>query len=180
MHICRLLVAIRHAQNMAIMSPGERLCSLTSFAPNQKACMNIAIIMNCAEPEFRPHSLLSFPAALSKSTKAFLARSASIDCALKALTVVIAETALSMVDAAIEVSFRSEERRGWANACERDWRTVRIGSEDRITRVKEKERRKARTRAAIVVVRCCRRSPEASEDALRTSSVSLCTWLVLL
>src|SRR6266581_760640 len=111
MHICRLLVAIRHAQNIAIMSPGEHLCSLTSFAPNQKACMNIAIITHCAEPEFRPHSLLSFPAALSESTKAFLVRSASIDCALKALTVVIAKTALLM----IEVSFHSEERRGWVN-----------------------------------------------------------------
>ena len=39
--------------------------------------------------------------------------------------------------------------------------------------VSEKERWKARMRDARVVVRCCRRRPEAREEAERTSSVSL-------
>jgi len=85
---------------------------------------------------------------------ALVARLDSIDWALKALTVVIDDTALSIVDAAIEVSFRSEERRGWTNACESAWRMVRIGREERITSVREKDRWKARMRDASVVVRC--------------------------
>jgi len=40
-------------------------------------------------------------------------------------------------------------------------------------RVSEKERWKARMRDARVVVRCCRRRPEAREKAERTCSVSL-------
>jgi hypothetical protein len=44
MHICRLLVAMRQAQNTAITSPGITLPSLTSLLPNQKPCTNMPII----------------------------------------------------------------------------------------------------------------------------------------
>jgi hypothetical protein len=50
---------------------------------------------------------------------------------------------------------------------------MRAGTAERMTRVRDHDRWKARARHAMKVVRYWMRKPEASDEAVRTSSVSL-------
>jgi hypothetical protein len=93
--------------------------------------------------------------------------------ALKAFTVAMDARARSTRVAAVADSVRSEARRGLARDWEVAWTRERRGTAERMTRVRAQERVNARTRQVRDVVRCWRSSPEASDDALRTSSVSL-------
>jgi len=50
---------------------------------------------------------------------------------------------------------------------------IRAGTAERMTRVNDHEPRNARTKQAMHVVQCCNNSPDASEEAIRMSSVCL-------
>ena len=82
-------------------------------------------------------------------------------------------SARSVSEAAEAVCVRSRATAGpardWEMACMR----IRSGTAARMTSVSAQEREKARTRQVRQVVRYWTSIPDASEDAIRTSSVSL-------
>ena len=92
---------------------------------------------------------------------------------MKTFTVEMAEMARSMMVAETPVISRSVDKRGVARVWERAWTNMRTGTVDRITRVRDQERMKARIRHARHVVRYCSSIPVASEEAILTLSVSL-------
>lgn len=108
-----------------------------------------------------------------------LSWAASKDWALNALTVAIATTARSTSVAATAVCARSAARRGPATIWEVDWMRTRMGTAERMTRVRGQEREKARARQVRVVVRYCNRKPEARDEASRTASVLLCVFIII-
>lgn len=112
MHIWRLDVAMRHAQNVAITSPADTFPSLTSLEPNQNPWTNIPIMTNCASALVTPQTLFNRLAATRSVSNAALARVSSNNWALNALTVGMAESARSMREAVVVVCARSWKRRG--------------------------------------------------------------------
>ena len=97
----------------------------------------MAIMTNWAEPEVRPHRRQSLEEVRWRERKEDMMRDSSMGWALKALTVSIALRAVSMEEEALEEWERSCAMRGVAKDWERDWRTMRIGREARMTRVRE-------------------------------------------
>ena len=85
----------------------------------------------------------------------------------------MADMARSTIVADLPVCSRSADKRGLAKACERAWTIMRRGTADRMTRVRDHERMKARMRHARQVVKYWINIPEAREEAILTSSVSL-------
>ena len=74
-----------------------------------------------------------------------------------------------MMVAETPVISRSLDKRGFARVWERAW----TGTVDKMTRVRDQERMKARIRHARHVVRHCSSIPVASEETVLTLSVSL-------
>jgi hypothetical protein len=173
MHICKCVVAMRHAQNTAMTAPGEILPVLTSLAPNQNACTNIPMQTNWEAAWVPPQTMLSFRMVLLTRERTEDTAETSLDCALNAFTVEMAPMARSMSVAATAVCWRSAAWRGLAKLSEIPWMSMRAGTAERITSVKNGERMNASTRQVIVVVRYWMRFPVASDEAARTSSVSL-------
>jgi len=153
MHICKLDVAIRHAQKTAMTFPGETVPALTSFEPNHKPCTNMASMTNCAKLLVMPQTIWPFQAAWRIFSRTLDNVTCSCLAVLNALTVAIAATARSTRLAAVAVCKRSTARGGAAKAWDRAWTTTRTGTAERTTRVRDQERVNARIRQANVVVR---------------------------
>ena len=83
----------------------------------------------------------------------------------------------SRADAADARRVRSEASRGLPKDWDTAWMRVRSGREARMMRVRAHERVKARMRAVRIVVRCWMMEPVARDDARRTSSDSLRSWV---